>query len=47
MVPGGAAVVGRVLLRVDASCGAGIYAGGVFGPMQGSAITLAISPITI
>jgi hypothetical protein len=33
---GGDAVVGRVLLRVDAIYGAGIYTGGVFGPMQGS-----------
>jgi hypothetical protein len=39
VVLGGATVVVRVLLRVDAIYGAGIYAGGVFGPMQGSAIT--------
>jgi len=34
-----AVAAGSVLLRVDAIYGAGIYAGGVFGPMQGSAIT--------
>jgi hypothetical protein len=39
MVLGGAVAAGRVLLRVGAIYGAGIYAGGVFGPMQGSAIT--------
>jgi len=45
VVLGGALVVGRVLLRVDAIYGQAAF----FGPMQGSAITyaIAISPITI
>ena len=34
-----AVVIGRVFLGVDAVYGAGVDAGGVFRPMQGSAMT--------
>jgi hypothetical protein len=39
---GATVVVGRVLLGVDAIYGAGVDAGGVLHPMQGSAMTYAI-----